>query len=76
MSAWHGDEHDEADLDGLLRCPRCSSVLGIRLLELPDEDGPETLLLFDCPRGDFHTTATRKDIIAVVTAAVREQLGF
>lgn len=72
----HEDEHDEPHLDGLLRCPSCGGALKFRLLELPDEDEPETLLLFDCPTGDFHATATREDIVAVLTAAVREQLGY
>ena len=73
----HEDEHDdEADHRGIPRCPRCGSVLGVGLLELPDEDEPETLLLVDCPREDFRGTLTHQHIITVLTAAVREQLGF
>ena len=70
------ENEDEAGYRGIPRCPRCGSLLGVRLLALPDEDEPETLLLFDCPRGDFHSTVTHQDIITVLTAAVREQLGF
>lgn len=74
MGTRHEDAHSEAYLDGLLRCPRCGSALEVRLLELPDED--ETLLLFDCPKNDFHAMLTRKDIVTALTAEVRKRLGY
>lgn len=57
------------------RCPRCGAVLHASLLELEDEDGSETLLLFDCPNGDFHTTVTQGDVVALLAATVRQRLS-
>lgn len=67
-------QNDQGRAGAPLRCPHCGVVLAISLLELDDEGRLETLLLFDCPRGDFHATATRDDMIAVMAAAVRAEL--
>lgn len=56
------------------RCPQCGAALSARLLVVNDEGESETLLLFDCPKGDYHTTVTRADLVRVLTVAVREQL--
>lgn len=71
-------EHEARD-DGFVygdapRCPRCGAVLCVKLLTFEEEPG--SLLLFDCPRGDFHATATKEDIIVAVAAAVKERLRF
>jgi hypothetical protein len=73
--------HNQGERNGIAgaeppRCPRCGSELQMRVLEIEDEGLRETLLLFDCPRNDFHATATRDDLAAVMAAAVRAQLGF
>lgn len=54
--------------DGL-RCPVCARSLEVSLLEIPqDEDGDDatTLLLFDCPGGDYHSTLTQQQVAAMV----------
>ena len=64
--------------DGRLHCPVCGSILGARLLKVEDEDQgvAELPVLFDCPNGDFYTAVTHRDIVTVLTAEVRERLGF
>ena len=71
-----GKKVDE-DLQGPPRCPKCGSVLSLNLIEATDEaDGErELLLLLDCPRNDFHATMTYGDVVAALTAEVRERLA-
>ena len=59
------------------RCPACGLVLDLNLVEIKDEaeDDGELLLLLDCPRGDFHTTLTYRDVVTLVAAEVAKTLS-
>ena len=69
----NADEYREEPL----RCPECGGVLGLRLLEVGDDDGGEgeLLLLLDCPRNDFRTTVTYTDLAAALAAEVTGRLS-
>lgn len=55
-------------------CPKCGSELFVKALVIEDEAGQETVLCLDCPRGDFHTAITQKDVNEAITQKVMELL--
>ena len=61
---------------GGFACPRCGRPLEVSLLEVAADDGdePETLVLLDCPNGDFRGTVTRERLLERFTAEVMARL--
>jgi hypothetical protein len=59
-----------------LHCPACGSRLGLRVMDVDDEDPAEVvwLLLLDCPLGDYHGTLTQHDVARLAAAEILRRL--
>ena len=53
-----------------LRCPECGGGVVVRHLVVEDEQGCETVFLFNCTDGDFSLAATAKTLDEIVAETV------